>query len=155
MEASIPVKNVTFDKSGNTVTMIFNGNTDLRDDFLETITNYMFSMNEQNDFVRFIFEIVKNIYDHAGGLGKFTYTKIGNIIEFEIGDTNTEPINNFDELKKLGFSTKSTERDSPNRGKGLSIIESCGNDSFYCSEFSIDTTAGITYKGKWKIRNNI
>jgi hypothetical protein len=94
----------------DTLGIRFNGKSKPRNiflrDFREQLIEFMGGLDNYSTipFVMFCNEIVKNIYDHANGLGWGTFRREGNKIFFEIGDHGIESFD-LEEIKKLG-STK-------------------------------------------------
>jgi hypothetical protein len=131
--------------------IVFQGNTIDRDTFLSN--NFMYPLVEfleksihktaSRHFAMFAKEIVKNIYDHADGLGEATFEKIGDSLKFEIKDYGTQAYD-LDKLK-AGGTTKDTNY---NKGIGLKMMIPDMAESLGIG-LKIDCSCGFTYTGTW------
>jgi len=101
-----------------------------------------------NGFLMFLLEIVRNIYDHADGLGYLFLRQDGGDVFFEVKDSGTECFD-LSEVKKRG-STK--YGNGTNFGMGLcggmieDVAETLGIN------LTIDTSRGFRYTGNYRMR---
>jgi hypothetical protein len=126
----------------------FSGTDIPRDNYLEDIKNRLFpfvnnKIHYWNVFSMMIIEMLKNIYDHAGGNGYALFIKSNETISFQIKSFSSEE---FDYLlwSEPGKSSKDTKY---NRGIGLSIIE--GTAEQLEIDLKIEQSEGLLYKGVW------
>lgn len=137
-------------KQVNELKIEFTGNHVRRNDFLEQIKeSFMPFMGLDTGFMMFVWEIVKNIYDHADGKGQLTLKKEeggeNELFHFEIKDFGTQSY----DLAKIK-ETGSTKIDSKvNFGNGLQggMIEGMAED--LSITLRIDTSSGFCYAGTY------
>jgi len=131
--------------------IVFEGNNISRKDFLQNFTNstIVFVGEKHTGFVMLLREILKNIYDHADGLGQITLVNDNDSICFDIFDFGTESFNLMQ--IKAGTSTKSGN--GINFGSGIigGMIEDYA--SALKIELEIDTSNGFRYKGIYKMHD--
>lgn len=135
----------------NTLHIVFEGNSIERDIFLSEnfayrLTDFLKGTIHQTlciHFAMFAKEIVKNIYDHADGLGEATFELKNNCLTFEIKDYGTHAYN-LEELKAGG-----TTKDTPyNKGIGLKMMIPDMAEALGVS-LQVDCSHGFIYKGTW------
>ena len=85
-------------------------------------------------------EAVKNIYDHAGGVGSLRLARFDDVVAFDISDAMPEAYD-FELLR--GTSTK--RGNGVNAGTGLAMIEEVART--FAMDLRIDTTHGFRYTG--------
>ncbi len=90
----------------------------------------------------FFREILKNVYDHADGMGRMTLEEDAHGIRFEILDFGTEAYQ-FDVLMA---KPSSKAGNGINYGVGLGLIEGMAA-SLKIIDFRLDCSRGFTYSG--------
>lgn len=142
------MKKVYFSQKGNTLTCKFKGNDCVRYDFVQAFRTYLIKYIQEREqkypayFILFFGEIVKNIYDHADGVGEMVIIEEENHFDFKVRDfgrngpdMNTPGIN-----YNLGLSL-------------ISIIVDLNQDGEkYMQDFNLKKENGYIYSGK--IRKN-
>lgn len=131
---------------------LFEGNDIDRDEFIYAFANFLFDsfLEEENprDLVFFMFlrEIVKNIYDHADGMGRAEFSMKEGKIGFFIRDFGDAPYS-LEEIKKIG-STKIGN--DINFGNGIfgGMIEQMAIDLGI--ELNMKTSKGFSFHGVYK-----
>ncbi len=148
---------VEITKNGNKTIIIFKGNKDNRDLFLDASKDYLkenYALKYKNwtMFISLLYEITKNIYDHARGKGKMTLIETNEAVEFLIEDENTTLVD-FSVVDLMGYSTG--KRENHNIGIGMQMIKELGNCNPNIFDFKRDNSnGGVTYSGKFRKRKN-
>ena len=129
----------------------FTGIKKQRDDFLEDFHEEFFKnscieemdRNKKMQLFYLLREIIKNIYDHAEGMGSVLLKQIdtGRIL-FKV----CSPGNSYD-FQKLKKEPSSKQGNKINFGRGLFLIESMLQD--FTENYSVDTSAGFCYQGEF------
>ena len=130
------------------INIIFEGNNIDRVLFLEHFRDKVLRFFGMEDGVRvymFSKEMIKNIFDHAGGRGESTFEKSENFVLFEVKDYG-EGKYDFQELKSRGTSKPESGN---NFGVGLTSVESMNEMSGV--EIKINTEKGFSYSGKFPL----
>lgn len=131
----------------NEVLIEFQGTQDTtRADFLRQLEKPLIQLagnrTHANVMIMFFREMVKNIYDHAGGKGRALFVETDQGIRFEISDFGTASYD-FETLVSPGSLTayKGT-----NHGSGLGIIKDTAA-LLKIIDFEIDCSKGFAYSG--------
>jgi hypothetical protein len=118
-----------------------------RSDFLDLLTEPIDALASDDRFqangaLMFFREIVKNIYDHAGGKGKATFVPLEDGFSFRIEDCGKES----HDLVALKSRPSSKQGNGVNYGVGLDLIEGMARD-LGIREFKVDCSRGFVYSG--------
>jgi len=130
----------------NELLIEFEGCTKDRDEFLsqihQPIDEFVTDGIHVNAMLMFFREMVKNIYDHALGMGKMSLVREMSGIRFRIEDFGNK---SYDfNILKVGRSSKAGN--GINYGIGLGLIESMA-ESLQIVDFKIDCSKGFIYSG--------
>lgn len=131
----------------NEVLIEFQGTQDTtRADFLRRLHEPLITLAGNrimaNTMIMFFKEIVKNIYDHAGGEGRVSLVETEQGIRFEVTDSGTASYD-IDVLVSQGSSKAGN---GINYGLGLELIQDMAVD-LKIIEFEIKCSKGFAYSG--------
>jgi hypothetical protein len=139
------MQQILFFQDGNTLTCKFKGNNCDRSVFSTTFKKYLIEylqerkQKEPQYFTLFFNEIVKNIYDHADGVGEMTLIEREDYFEFKIRD----------------FGRKGPDKSTlyVNYSFGCTLISSvvslvAQNGRRYMEEYDFKIDEGYIYSGK-------
>jgi hypothetical protein len=118
------------------------------DQITEPIDALVHGRIHANTMLMFFREILKNIYDHAGGTGEMTLEETKRGIDFKIKDFGREAY----QLDAHKTMPSSKAGNGVNFGVGLSLINGMAKD-LKIIDFRVDCSRGFTYSGVYPYKN--
>ncbi len=130
----------------------FSGNKISRETFLDRYVNFfMFHLEFEGANIQFYMllkEIIKNIYDHAGGKGELIFLMEGKKVHFMLKDFGKKSFD-LNQIKKNG-STKLGNGVNFGQGIGKGLIEDLARGIEI--DLRVDTQKGFCYSGTYRLR---